>query len=249
MSQTPSLEPKSVRACRRSRDLGQQVSPCCCCRFNKLRRGVWALLFGSMITVTVAWGCALWTPSHFSFDPFQSRSKAVETADPDGVKGLQYQEAGFGWTFMYLRGEKFLSDVIWCGPYGVKHHRVAGWPFSALRSRVEVLDSQVSGRFSEGQPEPGVKPQRTRWELPWKEILFRGVASKDLPAWFHAKTGRRMPLIPLPAGFAGNTLWYATIYLMALWLGRFLWRGVPQPCAGARIGWRRSPSVRCGETG
>jgi hypothetical protein len=191
---------------------------------------VCALLFGSITTIAVAWGCALWTPSRFSFDPFQNPSKAVETADPDGVKGLHYQEAGFGWTFTHLRGERSTSngkvDVFWSGPYGGTYHRAAGWPFSALRSRVEVLDSQVSGRFSEGQPMPESIPQRTRWELPWKEILFRGIASKDLPAWFHAETNRRIPLIPLPLGFAGNMLLYAMIYLMAPWFGRLLSHGV-----------------------
>jgi hypothetical protein len=180
------------------------------------------------MTAIIAWACTLWTPTRFAFDPFQSPSQAVETVTPDGTKGLHYQEHGFGWSYMYLRGERSSStakpDVFWSSPYGGTYHRLAGWPFYALRSRVEVLDSQAAGRFSEGQPEPEVLPQRRRWQLPSDEIIRRGVTSKDLPVWTHAKPDRRVPLIPLPLGFAFDTVIYAMVYLIAVCLVRLAWR-------------------------
>ncbi len=185
--------------------------------FSKLRRAVFPLFAGAVLTVLVAWVCILWMPSRYARDPFVAPTMSREKVDPDGVKGLHYEQAGFGWTFTYLRGERFWSPngkphLHWAGPYGGTYHRVAGWPFYAMRSRVEVVDSQRSSRFSEGAPEPEVRPQRRRWELPGKEILYRGIASKDLPAWLAVQPDRRLPLIPMPFGFIGNAVVYPVVF-------------------------------------
>jgi len=192
------------------------------CRW--LRHAAAPVVFGLLATLVVAWSCVLWSPTQAAFDPFDSPSEAVETVDPDGVRGLHYHEYGFGWSHLYFRGARFGSngkaDVLWSGPYGGTYHRLAGWPIHAMRSRVEVLDSQAAGRHSEGQPAPNVPPQRRRWRLPWGEVIRRGVASNDLPAWMHAKPDRRVPLIPLPAGFAFDAFFYAVLYLISARLVR-----------------------------
>jgi hypothetical protein len=196
-----------------------KVTPCFRWRIQLAMAGC----LGSLLTVLMAWACILWAPTRTVFDPFHSPAQAVETTDPDGVKGLHYQEHGFGWSYLYLRGDRTSpkTNVIWSGPYGGIYHRLAGWPFPALRSRVEVLDSQAASRFSEGTPEPAAIPQRRRWQLPWKEILRRGAATQDLPGWVHAKPGRRVPLIPLPWGLALDTLVLGMICLTAVGMSRF----------------------------
>ncbi len=197
-------------------------------RFRWPQQAACAAVFGLLATFVVAWACILWSPTHFAFDPFESPSEAVATADPDGVKGLHYHEHGFGWFYTYLRGERFWSngkpDVFWSSPYGGTYHRFAGWPIYAVWSRVEVLDSQSAGRHSEGQPAPEVQPQRRGWQLPWGEVIHRGVATKDLPVWMHARLDRRVPLIPLPLGFGLDAFIYAVIYLIAAHLIRLAWR-------------------------
>jgi len=193
-----------------------------------------ALVAGAVITVLVAWACALWAPSRFAFDPFENPSRAVDTADTDGMgKGLHYEQGGFGWAYTYLRGGRYWlngkPDVIWMGPYGGIYHRVAGWPFHALRSRVEVLDSQVSNSFSEDDLPPNVVPvipQRRSWELPWREILYRGVASKDFPAWMGPQPDRRLPLIPMPLPFLANVIFYGAGCILATSISRLLRRSV-----------------------
>ena len=164
---------------------------------------------------------------------FQNPLERRETLDPDDEKGLHYEEKGFGWEFIWVRG--YLTegnpDPMWTGPYGGTYHRVAGWPFHALRSRVEVLDSQVSGRSFEGEPMPEVREQRRRWELPWKEIFYRGIASKDLPSWLGADPGRRLPLIPMPLGLAGDAILYSVLFLFAQWGGSFV---LAHLCRGRR---------------
>ena len=191
---------------------------------STLRRGISAIIVGGILTILIFWACALWTPARRIFDPLDMPSQALETIAPDHIKGLYYQQNGFGWTYLYLRGERFWSkgksDILWRGPYGGTFHRLAGWPFYAVSSRVTVLDSQIGGRVFDGRPQPSVRPQRRKWELPWNEILHRGVASKDVPIWFYAKPDRRLALIPLPLGFALDTFFYAIIYFIAGRLGR-----------------------------
>jgi hypothetical protein len=56
--------------------------------------------------------------------------------------------------------------------------------------------------------------QRQRWELPAREIVYRGVATKDLPDWTRAYRDRRLPLVPLALGFAIDTLIYGAAFAM-----------------------------------
>lgn len=193
-----------------------------------IRPAITLLVVGAAATVAVAWGCAMWSPIRATADPFPNPTGIADTVDPDGVVGLHGRESGFGWAYMSLRGERFMTngkeDVIWTGPYGGVYHRVAGWPLPALRSRVEVLDSQVSSRFSEGEPEPEVVQQRRRWDLPAREIVYRGVATKDLPTWLRAHPDRRLPLVPIALSFAIDTLTYAIAFALVVSVWRAAWR-------------------------
>ncbi len=198
------------------------------------------LLVGAAITFVVAWGCALWSPVRATVDPFPNPAGIAETVDPDGNVGLYYRESGFGWTCMSLRGQRSVTDgrknVFWSGPYGGVFHRVAGWPLPALRSRVEVLDSQVSNRYIDGEPPSQILTQRRRWDLPAREIVYRGIATKDVPSWLHAYLDRRLPLVPLPLGFIVDTLVYAIAFALlagAVRRAMRMWR--PAPCGFAVV--------------
>jgi hypothetical protein len=204
-----------------------------------LRRLIVRSTVGAAVTIAVAWGCAAWSPLRAVADPFPdlaSDGESVpETVDPDGVTGLHYRETGFGWTSMRQsgwrsRGKDGRAIVDRIGPYGGTHHRTAGWPLAALRSRVHVLDSQVASRRYEGEPEVMPTPQRRRWQLPAREIVYRGLATDDLPGWLGARRGRRLPLVPLPGGFVLNTFTYAAAYALAASAVQTTW------CR-----WRRTP--------
>lgn len=177
--------------------------------------------------MAIAWGCAIWSPVRSTLDPFPNPTGFSATIDPDGDWGFHYIETGIGWQYMTLRGYgKSVQDVIWNPPWGGTYHRTAGWPWPALRSRVEVLDSQAANRVSEGDgvPRNPILIQRLRWQLPLREIVFRGVASKDLPAWVHAESNRRLPLVPLPLWLLGDTLLYGVAIAGIALLFRPVWR-------------------------
>ena len=186
-----------------------------------------ALAAGAMMTVLVAWCCALWSPWRYEIDPFADPVNAVATADPNGEMGLHFQECAVGWTRMTLRGEihwhNGKPDFLYPGPYGGTYHQFAGWPFKALRSCVTVLDSQAANRVVGGEGPDVIVIQRRRWELPWDEIVHRGVASNDLPAWMHAQYGRRLALVPIPLGFMANSLFYALFFTFAARLAQSFW--------------------------
>jgi hypothetical protein len=93
-----------------------------------------------------------------------------------------------------------------------------------------VLDSQAASRRPEGESEGTPLPQRRRWQLPPREIFFRGLATNDLPARLRAQPGRRLPLVPLVHGFVLDTLLYAAAYALIASGGRTAWRR-----------WRRTP--------
>jgi hypothetical protein len=192
------------------------------------RTAITLLFVGTAATVVVAWGCAMWSPISATVDPFPSPTGILDTIDPDGVVGLHGRESGFGWTYMSLRGERSVTkgreNLFWSGPYGGVFHRVAGWPLPALRSRVEVVDSQVSNRYADGEPPSQVVTQRRRWDLPPREIVYRGIPTKELPNWLHAYPARRLPLVPIALGFAINTLTYATAFALVASVCRAAWR-------------------------
>jgi hypothetical protein len=198
----------------------------------RIRFMIAALVVGATASIAIAWACAIWSPIRTIVDPFPHPTGIADAVDPDGAVGLHYRESGFGWSYMWQRGWRSLTngeeDVFWSGPYGGIYHRVAGWPLPALRSRVEVLDSQASGRFSEGEPEPMVLPQRQRWDLPAGEIVYRGIATKDLPDRLRAFQDRRLPLVPIGVGFAVDTLAYAMAFALLVSGDRAL-RRRPRP--------------------
>lgn len=203
------------------------------------RRLILPLAVGAAATVAVAWACAAWSPVRMVVDPFPDPSSTgetvAETVDPDGVTGLHYRATAFGWEYTYPCGWRSRdadgrTNVFRTGPYGWTFHQTAGWPLPALRSRVEVLDSQAASRRVEGESEVTPTPQRRRWQLPPREILYRGLATDDLPARLHAQPGRRLPLVPLIQGFVLDTLLYAAAYALVASSVRTAWRR-----------WRRTP--------
>ena len=192
---------------------------------RRIRLAIVLLVAGTATTVAVAWGCAVWSPVRTTFNPMPNHAGIADSVDPDGHVGLHYRETGTGWTYPCLIGSRIsTNDVWWSGPYGGVDHRLVGWPLPALRSRVEVLDSQRSSRTFEGGPETEATPQRRRWDLPLDEIVYRGIATKDLPTWLHAYPERRLPLVPMVFGFAVNTIVYATTIALVVITFQAGWR-------------------------
>src|SRR4051794_7122090 len=104
-----------------------------------VRRCIFAVLIGAVATVSAAWGCAAWAPTRYVSDFTSDPVNATEITDPDGQKGLYFQESGIGWSYMWLRGERSADrenpHINWTGPYGGTYHQLEGWPFKAVRSR------------------------------------------------------------------------------------------------------------------
>ncbi len=200
---------------RNTSDWTSYIPPVCRCAL--------AVLIGAIATVMVSWTCAIWLPTHYVYDPFMHLHSAPESISPDGESGLVYEESNTGWKYTFLRGQRSTAHgkvvVHFPSPYGGTYYQVEGWPFKAMRSRVEVLDSQAN-QLVNGEPVSPNLQARCRWELPRDEIIRRGLASQDLPVWFHAQPNRRLALVPITAGFIGDTLMYAAIFLVLAGLWR-----------------------------
>jgi hypothetical protein len=175
-----------------------------------------ALFGGIMATYLAAWSCAAWSPEQSFYSPMENPQSAVESIGPDGQSALLYHSDGFGWSYIVPMGHRLPGSPYpdWSGPYGGVYHQLSGWPFFALRSRVEIHDSQAASRTYEDDPNPPpVVIQRTRWQLPRDEIIRRGLNTSELPKSLHVRPNRRLALIPIPLGFAANTLIYAIVLL------------------------------------
>lgn len=161
-----------------------------------------AILLGMAITVSVAWMCASWSPVTQAVFPVET----VHGEYPDFIPGpecVDEQEAW--WHIGYGRGWMEAMPMGAAGAEGFfkyfqgnfsPAYRQAGWPWRALGSVVRVAYARNGDYLA-------------RWDLPNGEILRRGPQTDELPELFHAKPGRRIPLLPLWPGFVLDTLVYA----------------------------------------
>jgi hypothetical protein len=193
----------------------------------RVRTVIFAVLGGALTTVLVAWACVTWTREHTTALPDFSKISRAEfvrlagSTNPHASVSLNDERFGFGWDYTFEAGRvywtKGKADVAWAGPYWATYERTAGWPLRAVWSRVEVIDG---GRYDDFNPPPA--NVRHRWELPWSEIIHRGLNTSDLPAFLHAEPERRWPIVPIPLGFALDTLVYSGLWLIVLVVaGRF----------------------------
>jgi hypothetical protein len=176
-------------------------------------RGFLALAAGAVVTVVVASVCGLWSPERENID--RDRVRIVLNA-PDGDES-ELDFRGIGW-----------AASMTCHPNSLIWHKFSGWPFYAMWSRVTPMYGAEHGEAL------------YRWELPWDEIIHRGVGSQDFPRWAHVQFQRRLALLPAPWGFAGDTL----VYGAGCWALGWAWhrrrqrrdaqrRGFPVICPNA----------------
>ena len=161
-----------------------------------------SLLMGAAVTYASAWGLTLWSPYSVSLlppaDPGGKLPPLVE--GPDGMRGWWAIGRGFGVSEAIPMAAQMTEDEEFrhWGESGTPAYYNSGWPFVSLCSTVRCV-KDPAGHGSE----------LTRWDLPVREIVRRGVNTSDAPLWLHAQHDRRLALIPTGPGFIANTLVYA----------------------------------------
>ncbi len=207
-------------------------------------RVVCALLLGAAANVLVAWACVMWSPQVWKVNPYL----LIETGQhlpiwpaPNGEMAYWFAEGGWGWCLSEPAGyPQATGHVVWHRyPWPRDEYRVAGWPLPALQSHVHT-----SGRNVASMP--------IKWQLPWRVIVWRGYNTSDLPAWLGAYPQRRLPLVPMPVGFAVNTLFCAVgVWGVAVVLRRWRRKRLGYPVC-ERCGYNLTglvEPVRCPECG
>jgi len=159
----------------------------------------------AMFNVLVAWGCILWSPYTSRTAPSDqptTHGYPPTISGPYGQQGWWFAATGFGvWESVPFGARGAEGQFLyWRGSHTPAYYR-GGWPMRALQSTVTFHD------------------YRARWDLPRTEILRRGIQTSWFPAWLHVHQERRLPLVPLSAGFAINTL----LYLALLATSRLVW--------------------------
>jgi hypothetical protein len=184
--------------------------------FNMPRARTFLLLFVSSIflNVLVAWACILWSPyTRGSLPPErQDRRMPSTSPGPDGSYNWWWTGQGFGVSDAVATGAEVLEGgeylLYWKGRKTPAFYR-GGWPMLSMQSVVTAHQDAAGANLA-------------KWELPYREILRRGLQTGLLPAWWHAREERRLPIVPLWFGFAANTLFYFGV----LFACSFLWRRV-----------------------
>ena len=157
---------------------------------------IFAILMGATATILVAWAAALWSPAG-------SAGLLMRAIFPEDGKVCSFwQMSAFGWRYSFVSG----SYVAFYE---------AGWPFYAMFSRIDERNSFKVG--------PKGMIVLRRWQLPFGEIIHRGVGDQDFPAWWHVQPNRRVSLIPRTIGFAADTIFYAIICWLMARLFRVVW--------------------------
>ena len=171
-------------------------------------------IYGAVANVIVAWGCMLWSPTpHVTVPPVPpDHSLPKLIAGPTGERGWWRVSSGFG-----VR----VAESLGCSMAGGEPEYMrgytgptapsvfdSGWPFLSMRSRVRPYHDPESVR------------QPLRGELPLLEILRRGPQTKELPLGGSAAKNRRLPLQPIPVGFALNAALLAALFFLTVTLAR-----------------------------
>jgi len=147
------------------------------------------LLLGAIVNVAVAWGCAIWAPSH------GERARRVELdALPDVTKyGLRAHSENDG-VRVDNTGLTFTTVITAQGVLGLT---VAGWPQRSMEGAL---------RFESALTHPPAVPTIIHAVALGNSIRRR---DREFPNWPFV-----LPLRPIWPGFAVNTVFYAAV----LWL-------------------------------
>jgi hypothetical protein len=179
------------------------------------RRFVILFIAAVLLNVLAAWGCILWSPYTSHTAPSNERPAdgyPSTIAGPYGEQGWWFTAMGFGVWQSVPSGARGADGqfISWRGTHTPAYYR-GGWPMWSLQSTVTFQD------------------YRARWDLPFREILRRGMQTNWLPACLHVHPERRLPLVPLWPGFAANTLVYslAVVAIRRLVIRVFKWTSGP----------------------
>jgi hypothetical protein len=166
------------------------------------------VLSGMILNVLVAWSCILWSPNNLSIMPQEKADHTMpdQNIGPDGTHGWWFTGSGFGVWESELSGAEVdpgdngqLFFNSWRGSRTPAFYR-GGWPMLSMQSLVNAV------------PDPkhihDTGEVLMKWNLPFGEIVHRGLQTDSLPAWLHVQEGRRLPIVPLWLGFAVDTLLY-----------------------------------------
>jgi hypothetical protein len=140
------------------------------------------------------------------------RSLPRLVAGPTGERGWWKVSSGFGVRVVEsldcsLAGDEPEYVRGYIGPTAPSVFD-SGWPLLSMRSRVRPYHDPESAR------------QPRRGELPILEILRRGPQTADLPFGRSRFRDRRLPLQPIPFGFAVNAGFFAALFFGMMLLAR-----------------------------
>jgi hypothetical protein len=159
------------------------------------------MLVGSTtITVLVAWACILFSPYKQSSWP-RDGTPSYLTDGPNGIQNWWMVNRGFGVWESRAMGSRSLDIFSWHDDAYTPAFFRGGWPMYSMQSVVV------------GVPPNGADPNDydhylRRLDLPFGEIIRRGLQTSQLPAWWHVQEARRLPIIPFWPGFIVDTSFY-----------------------------------------
>jgi hypothetical protein len=174
-----------------------------------VRRMLVCLIVGCVANVAVAWTCIIWSPARtVTLPPIPSRrSEPPMVQGPSGV-GWWHTSTGFGVRVSESLGVQLAGgEETWVRGYvgpAAPTFFDSGWPLLSMRSEVQPVSDHATGL------------QPVRWELPIGEILRRGPQVAELPVGSRAFLVRRLPLRPLPIGFAVNSALFGGVAWIVL---------------------------------
>lgn len=222
------------------------------------------LLLAAVFNVAIAWACALWSPVSKRFAVAISNDHPghlIERFDLGTVEAKVYVSQGLGWETRELHSSGPLTESVdlwiemlssWTDagqsipalptmPAFVMS-RTCGWPFESLYGEMIVLPYSA---FDDVMSRPPADSERILFHYSilvpesWSE---KGLEGLPYP----------LPSYPIIAGFAGNTLIYAVIAWLGLFLlsqARRVFRKRRGRCPACGYDMRGTPDGTCPECG
>ena len=172
-------------------------------KMNRLRIAFWMFAISVAVNVLVVWASLMWSPSRHHVQPVDPGTGAFpkDIVGPTGEPGWWFIDSGFGQMSAVLsegRGNE-QQFAYFYGEHTPAYYR-GGWPLYSMQSVVRFQQANDGTYLSE-------------WTLSWSEIIHRGIQTTALPAWLHVIPRRRLPVIPLWAGFIVDTFFYFGVML------------------------------------